>query len=80
MATIDDFLKLEIRVGVIVDVQDFPEARKPAFKLVIDFGDPVGKKRSSAQITHYYTKEELLGKRVLAVGQFPAAPDRPVYF
>jgi len=71
MATIDDFLKLEIRVGVIVDVQDFPEARKPAFKLTIDFGDPVGKKRSSAQITHYYTKEELLGKRVLAVVNFP---------
>ncbi len=71
MATIDDFLKLEIRVGVIVDVQDFPEARKPAFKLMIDFGDPVGKKRSSAQITHYYTKEELLGKRVLAVVNFP---------
>lgn len=71
MATIDDFLKLEIRVGVIVDVQDFPEARKPAFKLTIDFGDPVGKKRSSAQITHYYTKEDLLGKRVLAVVNFP---------
>ncbi len=71
MATIDDFLKLDIRVGVIVDVQDFPEARKPAFKLTIDFGEPVGKKRSSAQITHYYTKEELLGKRVLAVVNFP---------
>ncbi len=71
MATIEDFLKLDIRVGVVVEVQDFPEARKPAYKLTIDFGPSIGKKRSSAQITHYYTKEEILGKKVLAVVNFP---------
>src|SRR5271168_2044573 len=71
MATIEDFDKIDIRVGVVVDVQDFPEARKPAYKLTIDFGPVIGKKRSSVQITHYYTKEELLGKKVLAVVNFP---------
>jgi tRNA-binding protein len=71
MATIEDFLKLDIRVGVVVEVQDFPEARKPAYKLTIDFGPAIGKKRSSAQITHYYKKEEILGKKVLAVVNFP---------
>ena len=71
MATIEDFHKLDIRMGIIVDVADFPEARKPAFKLTIDFGPELGKKRSSAQITHYYKKEDLLGKKVLAVVNFP---------
>jgi len=71
MATIDDFQKLDIRVGVVVDVEEFPEARKPAYKLTIDFGPLIGKKRSSAQITHYYKKEEVLGKKVLAVVNFP---------
>ena len=71
MATMDDFQKLDIRMGVIVEVEDFPEARKPAYKLTIDFGSPIGKKRSSAQITRHYQKEELLGKRVLAVVNFP---------
>ena len=70
MATFDDFLKLDIRVGVIVEVHDFPEARKPAYKLMIDFGPTLGKKLSSAQITHYYKKEDLLGKKVLAVVNF----------
>jgi tRNA-binding protein len=71
MVTIEDFDKIDVRVGVVVDVQDFPEARKPAYKLTIDFGPALGKKRSSAQVTHYYAKEELLGKKVLAVVNFP---------
>lgn len=71
MATIDDFQKLDIRVGVIVEVQDFPEARKPAYKLVIDFGPDIGKKFSSAQITKYYEKDELVGKKILGVVNFP---------
>src|SRR3989338_7210095 len=71
MATIDDFQKLDIRVGKIIDVQDFPEARKPAYKLRIDFGSEVGIKNSSVQIVALYTKEELLGKIVLGVVNFP---------
>lgn len=71
MATIDDFLKLDIRVGKVLEVNDFPEAKKPAYKLKIDFGPEVGIKNSSVQIVALYTKEELVGKLVLGVVNFP---------
>ncbi len=71
MATIEDFLKLDIRVGKIVEVNDYPEARKSGYKLKIDFGSEVGIKNSFAQITALYTKEDLLGKIVLGVVNFP---------
>lgn len=67
MATIDDFQKLDIRVGKIIKVEDFPEARKPSYRLTIDFGREIGIKRSSAQLVDLYTKEELEGKLVLGV-------------
>lgn len=71
MATIEDFEKLDIRVGKIIKVEDFPEARKPAYKLTIDFGSEIGMKKSAAGLVDLYAKEELEGKAVLAVVNFP---------
>ncbi len=71
MLTWEEFEKVELRAGTVIDVQDFAKARKPAYKLWIDFGGEVGIKRSSAQVTTYYQKEELLGRQVLAVTNFP---------
>ncbi|MDD0854357.1 tRNA-binding protein [Halobacteriovorax sp. GB3] len=67
----DEFLKVDIRIGEVVSVEDFPEARKPSYKLKLDFGAGVGIKKTSAQITDLYTKENLLGKKLLAVVNFP---------
>ena len=67
----DDFAKVDIRTGTIKEVLDFPEARKPAWKLVIDFGNGLGIKKSSAQITELYHRDELVGKQIMAVVNFP---------
>ncbi len=74
----DDFQKVELRIGTIVDVQNFPEARNPAYKLQLDFGEEIGIRKSSAQITDIYSKKDLLGKQVMAVVNFPPKQIGPI--
>jgi len=74
----DEFEKVELRVGTIIQVDPFPEARVPAYKLVVDFGEEIGTRKSSAQITNLYAMEELVGKQVVGVVNFPPKQIGPV--
>lgn len=74
----DDFLAVELRVGTVTQVEDFPEARKPAYRITVDFGPEIGTKRTSAQVTALYSKDELLGRQVLGVVNFPPKQIGPV--
>ena len=76
--TFDEFMAVDVRVGEITRTESFPEARKPAYKLWINFGESIGEKKSSAQITVHYSLEELVGKRVMAVVNFPSRQIGPV--
>jgi len=73
-----DFEKVELRIGEVIGVEDFPEARKPAYKITVNFGDEIGIKKTSAQITENYTKDQLLGKQIIGVVNFPARQIGPV--
>ena len=73
-----EFQKVELRVGTIIEVMDFPKARNPSYILQVDFGEEIGIRKSSAQITDLYTKENLLGKKVMAVTNFPAKQIGPI--
>ena len=74
----DQFEQVELRVGTIIEASEFPEARKPAYKLQVDFGDEIGIKKSSAQITSLYQREDLVGRQVVAVVNFPARQIGPI--
>ena len=76
--TWDEFERVELRVGTIVEVTEFPEARKPAWKVTVDFGDEIGVRKSSAQITTHYSREDLLGRQVIGVINFPPKQIGPV--
>ncbi len=71
MIHFEDLAKVDIRVGRVIDVEDFPEARKPSYKLIVDFGDDVGEKKSIAQLVTNYSKEDLINRMILAVVNFP---------
>ena len=79
MITYEDFEKVDIRAGEIMEVEDFPEARKLMYKITVDFGPEIGIKKSSGQFTHHYTKEELVGKTIIGVVNFPPKKIGPFF-